>query len=348
MASAGARDPSGHTSKVDPAAIAAPEFPAPVAAALDVHQLRYGLERLAEIVGSQGAQLHHEGDVLRVCLSDREFVFNTAEVYVVGYELRDLHGFKQRVFFESHEGRLVADCRGPQRCRMPWTGDHIWLPGIPEGADFIAGYLQRHRPRAGDLVFDVGAFCGETALVLARLVGERGRVIAFEPAEGNRRYLERNLAAAGVGNVTIVPAALSNHAGEHALSTAIGPGVRLVDEALSGGVAKTPVRTLAEACTLAGGVPTFIKMDIEGAELEVIESSLEFIRTHAIAFAIASYHRRDGVATARALEVLFRRIGYEVDTGYALHLTTWAAPRLPAAGVALDQLGPRAPTRTAG
>ena len=63
-------------------------------------------------------------------------------------------------------------------------------------------------------------------------------------------------------------------------------------------------------------------MDIEGAEIEAIEGSLNFIRRHSIRLAIGSYHVRDGRPTSETLERLFRSIDYEVETGYPDHLTS--------------------------
>ena len=47
--------------------------------------------------------------------------------------------------------------------------------------------------REGDSVIDVGANVGYFTLLLARLVGERGSVIAFEPAQGSFSKLRENI-----------------------------------------------------------------------------------------------------------------------------------------------------------
>ena len=41
----------------------------------------------------------------------------------------------------------------------------------------------------------------------------------------------------------------------------------------------------------------YVKMDIEGAEVAVIQSSQEFLRAHSVNFAIESYHRVNGELT---------------------------------------------------
>ena len=67
-----------------------------------------------------------------------------------------------------------------------------------------------------------------------------------------------------------------------------------------------------------------IKMDVEGAEQEVIRGSLDFIKEHNIHFAIASYHNKNG---AEDLEKMFESIGYEANTGNPAHQTTYARKR---------------------
>jgi hypothetical protein len=84
--------------------------------------------------------------------------------------------------------------------------------------------------------------------------------------------------------------------------------------------------SLADACQ-EYGVPTYIKMDIEGAEAEVIEKSLSFLKEHPIHFAIESDHRVNGEFTTIPLNRMFMSIGYEVfsSTEYGIQFM-WADP----------------------
>lgn len=66
----------------------------------------------------------------------------------------------------------------------------------------------------GDVALDVGANIGYFTLLLSRLVGERGRVIAFEPTEHYGNVLRRNLSANGVRNCRVESLGLSNEEGE--------------------------------------------------------------------------------------------------------------------------------------
>ena len=70
------------------------------------------------------------------------------------------------------------------------------------------------RVAPGDVFFDLGAYVGPFTLLAARLVGPEGRVVAFEPDPRARAVLERNLAANGVANVTVVPCAVGDRHGK--------------------------------------------------------------------------------------------------------------------------------------
>ena len=67
--------------------------------------------------------------------------------------------------------------------------------------------------RPGMTVVDIGANVGCHALRFARLVGEAGRVVAFEPMAWARGKLSRNIELNGFRNITVEPVALSDSPG---------------------------------------------------------------------------------------------------------------------------------------
>lgn len=69
--------------------------------------------------------------------------------------------------------------------------------------------------RKGDLVLDIGANIGSHTLPMAKMVGESGEVIAFEPVPWAIRKLKRNLSLNAFQNVMLEQVALSdvNHLG---------------------------------------------------------------------------------------------------------------------------------------
>ncbi|MGR9000027.1 MAG: FkbM family methyltransferase [Gammaproteobacteria bacterium] len=66
----------------------------------------------------------------------------------------------------------------------------------------------------GDIVLDVGSNIGYYALIFAQLVGESGKVIAFEPEPDLFSLLKRNVMINGYDNVTLVNKAVTNTNGK--------------------------------------------------------------------------------------------------------------------------------------
>lgn len=79
----------------------------------------------------------------------------------------------------------------------------IWDLDLSEGIDFsiyILGAFEKATVnrytdivKEGDIVFDIGANCGSHTLPLAKLVGSKGKVFAFEPTDYAYKKLRRNI-----------------------------------------------------------------------------------------------------------------------------------------------------------
>ena len=68
--------------------------------------------------------------------------------------------------------------------------------------------------KKGDVVLDIGANIGYYTLIFARLVGEEGKVFAFEPDPENFALLKKNVEINGYHNVVLVQKAISNKTGK--------------------------------------------------------------------------------------------------------------------------------------
>ena len=78
-----------------------------------------------------------------------------------------------------------------------------------------AGDIQSLRSyvKPGEVVIDIGANVGYYTLIAARLVGETGRVYAFEPDPTNFAILDKNVRLNGFRNVVLEQKAVSNEPG---------------------------------------------------------------------------------------------------------------------------------------
>ena len=180
-------------------------------------------------------------------------------------------------------------------------------------------------------VFDVGAHAGFTTCVFARMVGPSGRVVAFEPDASRLASLEKNVGDQRISNVTIVRKAIDAKTGTAIFNADGTMGAGLVEHSVYGNTGRhTTVETLSleDACSQFG-VPQFVKMDIEGAEIAVIQSAAEFLKAHSMHLAFDSYHRmRDGRFTWMLLEPMLRSLRYEVGSSAEFgQMFTWAKAR---------------------
>lgn len=116
----------------------------------------------------------------------------------------------------------------------------------------------------GDAVWDVGANIGWFSLLAARAVGQAGAVTAFEPSATNAVWLERN-AARNRLEITVVRAAVSDASGWARFDASSSLGGHLT----AGGGDVVSTVTL-DAWADKHGSPSFIKIDVEGAEVAVL------------------------------------------------------------------------------
>ena len=262
----------------------------------------------------------------------RELLLAEKDFYLVPIILE---GFDQT--FEEMEPRpegnwVVLDFSGPGTHCYKRYGMTLAFPGFAED-DSISAYTAWYEPKAGDLVFDIGAHAGFTTCMLARMVEPGGHVVAFEPDTTSLAYLERNLHEQRISNVTIVGKAIDGKTGTAYFNADGTMGAGLVEHSVYGDTGRrvlVDTLSLEDACT-EFGVPQFVKMDIEGAEVAVIQSAAEFLRTHPMHLAFDSYHRlRDGRLTWMLLEPLLTSLGYEAGSSADFgQMFTWARVRTP-------------------
>lgn len=186
--------------------------------------------------------------------------------------LRDLF-FKIRYGFKGVPFK-IAD----QTIRLDETLRR-WDIGAESGVHQILG----ESLRSGDVFIDVGANFGLHTLYAAKLVGTKGNVFAFEPVSSHLNLLRNNVALSGVEQqVTIVPKAVSNSV-EPFLAFYLPPEEVAVTASLhaaSENLQKTQVANV-RLDDYWGNIDLpihFIKIDVEGAEMEVLRGAENLLK----------------------------------------------------------------------
>jgi len=129
----------------------------------------------------------------------------------------------------------------------------------------------------GAVALDVGANVGAYTLLLGQWVRPGGRVFAFEPAPEAYGGLTAHVRLNGLGDgVTCVRAAVSSSTGTATLTVDGLSGANRLDASATGERVETV--TLDDFCRREGVRPSFIKIDVEGAELDVLRGARETIR----------------------------------------------------------------------
>lgn len=175
--------------------------------------------------------------------------------------------------------------------RHPWTGDRIVLNAFRHKGYWFHGRRRERKSielcerlvEPGQVVFDVGGHIGFTAVLFARM---GARVVVFEPGPNNLPYIRMN--TANLEEITLVEVGVGCQEGHQTLycedltgqNNSFVPGYSV----LAGNEEMAHRRARVNACSVAvttldryvestGSVPGFIKVDVEGYELEVLSGA---------------------------------------------------------------------------
>ncbi|MEN9446936.1 MAG: hypothetical protein RJA25_225 [Bacteroidota bacterium] len=146
---------------------------------------------------------------------------------------------------------------------------------------------------AGDVVLDLGACWGDTALYFANKVGEKGKVYSFEFIPENIKLFHINLSFNPPlqSRIELISFPISDVSNKKIYYKDNGPGSTVLYEPFDEqtGVATTlTIDDFVRNNSIAK--IDFIKMDIEGAELSALNGAIETIKKFKPKLAIAIYH----------------------------------------------------------
>jgi FkbM family methyltransferase len=147
-----------------------------------------------------------------------------------------------------------------------------------QGIDELSFFL--NRLRAGDIIYDIGAFRGAYGVAAKAAFGDDVTVYLFEPIEANLQAIEAISRLNQFQRFEIVPKAVGT-------GGAIAGNFNRRDTMLrKGDLSDTSVTNELIATSLdahteeTGATPSIVKLDVDGFEMEVLEGGRKFLGMH--------------------------------------------------------------------
>jgi FkbM family methyltransferase len=220
--------------------------------------------------------------------------------------------------FRAYDRPLVLAPCGPPNNRFV-----MWLEP-QQYSDFILGTYEptfthclEKSAHEGSMCVDIGANLGYFTVLMSRLVGSTGRVVAFEPMPDTLNLLRKTIHANQLKNVTVEGAAVSSASGSLELLSEMGHQLAKTASAIGyrlGGATQVQ-RTTVPAIRLddyfreGDRLPDVVKIDVEGGELEVLEGARATLqRGHPVM--VIEIHGWGGDRSSHVLQLLCE-LGYQ-------------------------------------
>jgi FkbM family methyltransferase len=185
-------------------------------------------------------------------------------------------------------GRFVAGRLMPRRpypvLTGPLKGTRIILGSLSGDGGGASVYFNRVEPgqtaafvkelKPGHTIFDIGANVGYYTMLASRLIGPAGFIAAFEPLMRNMSYLQQHLEINSIDNARALPFAVSDRSGIASFDTGSDSAMGMLNK---NGDILVPTISLDEAADRLGAKPDVLKIDVEGAEMGVLDGGANII-----------------------------------------------------------------------
>ena len=150
----------------------------------------------------------------------------------------------------------------------------------------LPGYLNMRKLKEGDSILDIGAFHGGFSVYASKIIGDKGKVFAFEPETQNITVLEKNIKLNNCSNIIPIKKGVWNK--EEVLNF-FGDGLEgKIDKKGTKKIKVTDIDSELKKRKIKFSRINFVKMDIEGAEIEAIDGMKELLKKGSPFLAIAS------------------------------------------------------------
>ena len=184
--------------------------------------------------------------------------------------------------------------------------------------------IELFRPKQGDIVVDVGAHIGRYTIIASKRVGTNGKVISIEAHPGNYEMLNRNIELNGLTNVTTLNYAVYSKEtkiklflpGEKSNRTIYNTliSTRATDEEKFVEVNADTLDDLLQNNEISHADINWIKIDVEGAELEVLKGADSIMsNSKNITLLIEVHDIEDGKNVYRPIMDLMEKYNFKIE-----------------------------------
>lgn len=210
---------------------------------------------------------------------------------------------------QGHGGGIALDMR-----YLPVSHAHFGSLAFGNLETAVQEAMVRHLGPGG-VFYDIGANLGFFSLLGAHLAGREGRVYAFEAAPDNAEAIRANAELNSLDNIEVIAKAVSAHSGTGRLQIVDDQSWSKLEEygehPYTEKVIEIELVSIDELLE-AGALlpPTLVKIDVEGAEIAVIEGMRATIERHRPAI-ICELHGTHAEFIALMDELGYRLINLE-------------------------------------
>lgn len=169
-----------------------------------------------------------------------------------------------------------------------------WIVGAETHGCWLGSYEPAKQRQFGDalkesdIVYDIGANVGFYSLLASRCVGSTGQVHAFEPLPENLVYLEKHTRLNHCTNVSIHRVAVSDRSAKLCFQRG---NIRSQGHLSESGDLEVNAILLDEFAYKDGnGLPNVIKIDVEGAELDVLHGAKKLLHSNPPVIFLATHN----------------------------------------------------------
>jgi FkbM family methyltransferase len=226
--------------------------------------------------------------------SDKLIIFN--------YFLR---GFINRITGKPINPRLSRGVTLKNKDGIFYCGNHInsvWVASTIHEEN-----VNKYFSLSSGTFVDVGANIGKYTIKIARQLKDKGKAIAIEPEPSNFQVLKKNIVLNNLKNVNAFNLACSSHAGKSAFYlNDSGTGSHSLIKKTNKNISVNLCKLDSLLSSLKIKKVDFIKIDVEGAELDVIAGAKNTLKS--FPKIIVEIENSESI---KKLELILRKAGYQ-------------------------------------